>query len=719
MQTVRSMTWRPLTVTAFGLALICAWVAALLALTVSQGYETSAPLFLIPVLVALSLPALMRQAHREESATLLWLLVAALVLKLGSALVRHYVAFDVYGGAADAAAYHERGVELSEAFRDGNFRTGLYSLTSTNFIRFLTGVIYTVIGPSRLGGFLFYSWLGFWGLFFFYRAFTVAVPEGRRSSYRGVVLFLPSLLFWPSSIGKEAWMMFALGIAAYGAARVLSGATLKGLAGAALGLWLAALVRPHVAGMMALALAAAYLLRRPRKELRQLAPLAKMLALSILALAALYLILRTDRFLMESGIDTAGGVSSVLTDVGERTSSGGSEFDSGPSLGSPSRAFLGIGTVLFRPFPFEAHNLQALVASLEGIFLLLLSLVRLPWAMAALRSWRRQPYVVFALAYVGMFVVAFSTVANFGLLARQRVQLLPMYLVLFSIPPRKEAEMASEQGHGSAPGGDERSQRSRFRPKRRDVVGDEIHRDGEVAHLQALETRVRELEATLEQQDQDQGTSAHQATQEIADAAVRDAFWGPEDPLEVSGPTVRLDPPDGDGPVDRQEPAEGNMPTKGVEPPDPASPVNDGPERLNDASEPAGSSQPEESDRVDELNGIMSRRIAEALRCVDHEAEQLRADAQEETQRIVDAARLEAQGIREEALAMRAEARDALLEARARADQADLSIAQQRKQIVADLETLRALIASALGDLNREQGPATGGSASTAAGPAA
>src|SRR5687767_13325413 len=120
MQTVRSMTWRPLTVTAFGLTLICAWVAALLALTVSQGYETSAPLFLIPVLVALSLPALMRQAHREESATLLWFLLAALVLKLGSALVRHYVAFDVYGGAADAAAYHERGVELSEAFRDGN-----------------------------------------------------------------------------------------------------------------------------------------------------------------------------------------------------------------------------------------------------------------------------------------------------------------------------------------------------------------------------------------------------------------------------------------------------------------------------------------------------------------------------------------------------------------------------------------------------------------------
>jgi hypothetical protein len=360
-----------------------------------------------------------------------------------------------------------------------------------------------------------------------------------------------------------------------------------------------------------------------------------------------------------------------------------------------------------------------LVASLEGIFLLLLSLVRLPWAMAALRSWRRQPYVVFALAYVGMFVVAFSTVANFGLLARQRVQLLPMYLVLFSIPPQKEAEMASEQGHGSAPGGGERSQRSRFRPKRRDVVGDEIHRDSDVAHLQALETRVRELEATLQRQDHEEDTSPRQETHGIADPAVRDAFWGRADPREVNGPAVRVDPPEGDGPVDRQEPAEGNTSTEDLEPPDPASPVSEGPRSLNDTSEPAGSSQPEESDRFDELHGIMASRIAEALRCVDHEAERLRADAQEEAQRIVDEARSEVQGIREEALAMRAEARGALLEARARADQADLSIAQQRKQIVADLEPLRALIASALGDLNREQGLATGGSASTTAGPAA
>ena len=34
-----------------------------------------------------------------------------------------------------------------------------------------------------------------------------------RRRYALLVLFLPSLLFWPSSIGKEAWMTLALGLA--------------------------------------------------------------------------------------------------------------------------------------------------------------------------------------------------------------------------------------------------------------------------------------------------------------------------------------------------------------------------------------------------------------------------------------------------------------------------------------------------------------------------
>ena len=95
-------------------------------------------------------------------------------------------------------------------------------------------------------------------------------------------------------------------------------------------------------------------------------------------------------------------------------------------------------TVLFRPLPIEADSTQALIASLEGAFLLILAVVRFRWIVAALMSIRRRAYVAFAFVYVAMFIVAYSSIANFGILARQRVQVLPVMLVLLCIPPKGE-----------------------------------------------------------------------------------------------------------------------------------------------------------------------------------------------------------------------------------------------------------------------------------------
>ena len=317
MQVAASMGWRRwsprgLVGLAIALAAICGWVAALLALMTSNGYDAAAPVLLGPIFVALSIPAFIAQARREGSNVLVWVLLAALVLKLASSVARHYVAFDLYSGFSDAVQFHEEGLRLRTQFLAGNFDTGLSSLTSTNFIRFLTGIVYTIIGPSRLGGFMAFSWLGFWGQFLFYRAFTVAVPEGRRRTYARLVFFLPSLLFWPSGIGKEAWMLFALGIVAYGAARMLSGSTLRGLAGAGLGLWLAAAVRPTSRGWPASRSRAPTCLDPRRWSFGELAPIVKVLSFALLAGAAVLLIARTDTFLEQSGIDTSVGVGSVV-----------------------------------------------------------------------------------------------------------------------------------------------------------------------------------------------------------------------------------------------------------------------------------------------------------------------------------------------------------------------------------------------------------------------
>ena len=47
---------------------------------------------------------------------------------------------------------------------------------------------------------------------------------------------------------------------------------------------------------------------------------------------------------------------------------------------------------------------------------------------------RRSPYLAFCVSYVLLFVVAFSSFGNFGILTRQRVQVFPFFLVLLAVP---------------------------------------------------------------------------------------------------------------------------------------------------------------------------------------------------------------------------------------------------------------------------------------------
>jgi hypothetical protein len=415
------------------LALTAAYVAAL-TLAQRAGYNTWAAVLIAPILFCVSLPFLHRQAARESDPRAFTVFALALAVKLIASIARYVVAFIVYGGVADATQYYSWGQRISANFRAGYFTTGLDGSTGTNFVRALSGVVYTGLGPTKIGGFLVFSWISFWGLFLLYRAFVIAVPEGRRTTYRWLVLFMPSLLYWPSSLGKEAWMVLGLGVMAFGAASWFARRGLRSFLWIGVGLLMLGVVRPHIAAIAGLALVAAYLVRPAPRRFGTAAPVVKVLVLGLLIAASAVLVVRTDRFLRDAGVGD-GGFDQALSGTTERTSQGGSAFV--PSVAtSPVRLPAATVTVLFRPLIPEAHNTEALFAALEGTALLAWSVWRWRWIWAAIRSMRRQPYVAFAVVYVGIFIVAFSSIANFGLLARQRVQMLPLYLVVLSIPPR-------------------------------------------------------------------------------------------------------------------------------------------------------------------------------------------------------------------------------------------------------------------------------------------
>lgn len=409
----------------FGYLVLAQWAM------VHISYDIWGALFIAPVLGVISLAVMTRTARREGDPKLVRIMQWAVIYKAAMTLARYFMIEVVYRGAADASQYHAVGGRLAESYRQFDFiQPDTGRLIGTNFIEILTGVIYALTGKTRLGGFFIFSWFSLMGLFLLYRAFCIAVPEGQHRRYALLVLFMPTLAFWPSSIGKDAWMLLWIGVAAYGAAYLLRGRPRGGLFLVA-GLAGTAMVRPHITLMLFVGLVAAYLIRRPERR-TALGPVSKALGLALLLLGGAVVAHSVQSFFNVDGLDS-GSVQTVLEHTQEQSTKGGSQYDP-VNVGSGAGLVLAPVTVLFRPFPFEAHSLESLIASAEGSLLLLLLVLNHRRVRAAVRAAPRAPYLVLAGLYAAMFVFAFSSVGNFGILARQRAQVLPFVFAFIAVP---------------------------------------------------------------------------------------------------------------------------------------------------------------------------------------------------------------------------------------------------------------------------------------------
>jgi hypothetical protein len=420
---------------AVGFLAVCGYLALLALAMRHLSFDIWGAMVVAPVLLGITIPLLLRATRREADPWMGKLLVWAFVAKMVGTLIRYAVTFEVYGGRADAGGYHGAGRRLAEAFWAGNwdqvYRTEVPNLVGTEFMRLATGIVYIATGPTKLGGFLVFSWLGFWGLYWFYRAFRVGFPEGAHRRYAVLLFFLPSLLYWPSSIGKEAWMLFTLGMATYGVALLLRYRT-RGYVALLAGLAGTALVRPHITLLTFVAFFIAYLLRRRSWRESSSGLLGRIVGIAVLVLVGGIVLAQAARFFHLADVDRQG-VEQVLDRTSEQSSKGGSQVSVARPK-SPAEYPEAFMTVLFRPFPWEATNAQARVAAAEGALLLLVFVTSLPRLVRLPRYLVSTPYVAFVVAYTAMFVYAFSSVGNFGIITRQRTQVFPIVLVLLALP---------------------------------------------------------------------------------------------------------------------------------------------------------------------------------------------------------------------------------------------------------------------------------------------
>jgi hypothetical protein len=420
------------------------------------SYDIWGALVIVPIIVLISWP-LINTAFRDDLAWLRPYAWIGLFAKLAGAVLAYQVRFAALGSGFDAGRYHNEGRLLAGSVRAGqsSVLSVLPTSDGTIFIDQFTGLVYTIFGSSRLGGFFLFAWLGYWGWVFFIKAAAVAVPGLAVRRYALAVFLFPSLAYWGSEIGKEAFMGLCLGLAAYGVALVVgdTGRRRTGLLLAAIGLLGAARVRPHFAAIWAGGAVVALLVRvvidaTRRNESGRRGPQVSSLFLAALAVVGFVVIATAT---LEFLPDAAEGEDAPVTDqltaifdsVENRTDQGGSSFDPVQVSGPQDWPYAAYRT-LTRPLIIEARSFAEVLPAVEMTALLFVGLF----------SWRRlanaprliftTPYLMFAALCLLTFGVAFASFANLGLLVRQRTLVTPFLLLFLCIPPIGTREVQTE-----------------------------------------------------------------------------------------------------------------------------------------------------------------------------------------------------------------------------------------------------------------------------------
>jgi hypothetical protein len=437
-----SAAWRPrqpgagiIAVGVIGLALVGAGLAV-----VPSGFQTYILFLLLTGLAAVWF--IPRMAKREPTLSVQFL-TWALAGKLTASLVRYVVFGVVYLDVGDAAQYHSVGAQYMEMVRALDFSFISPPFVGTTFIETVTAVLYAITGPTLPGAFLVFSLAAFAGAWFFYRAHRVAFPDGDWRLFRLFIFFFPTMLFWPSSLGKDALIVFGLGLSAYGLARVLDRVSIPALIQLGFGLAVTFAVRPGIAALFLFGATMGFLLHPGRIE----SPLTRPLTFAILGPVMLVGMFYTVQLAGElEGYEVGAlGAQQYYTETSTNLETGGSAFQNTVAVTTPLGAGQALVNVLFRPLPTEASSPQEAAAALETLALGLILLWRLPASLRGLKRWRGGMIIAVIVTTLGL-VLALGAFSNAGALARQRAQLLPFaFIILTAAPPKRRAALVEPQ----------------------------------------------------------------------------------------------------------------------------------------------------------------------------------------------------------------------------------------------------------------------------------
>ena len=287
----------------------------------------------------------------------------------------------------------------------------------TYFMYALNYIPSNILDLSYFTGTVMYSVIGFIGLAYFYVTAIDTIPTNPK--FKGyslfpLLFFLPNLHFWSCAVGKDTLLFFCIGIFVYGVMNPT-----KRILFIILALSLSYLVRPHITLFMIISFGFAFFANN-NKSIFQ-----RVLFTSILigiAVSIFPLVLKFSK-IEEATLDNFNNFAVTKASLLNKSyTSSAIDISSYPF---PLKVF----TFLFRPFFFDINSIPSLLAAIENMILLILTISA--FRNKPLTSFRKAPFVIQGMIYFLIIgTIAFSqSLGNLGIMIRMRNMFLPGLII--------------------------------------------------------------------------------------------------------------------------------------------------------------------------------------------------------------------------------------------------------------------------------------------------
>lgn len=279
------------------------------------------------------------------------------------------------------------------------------------FIKLVASFFSKGLDASYLNTTLCFGLIGCIGLILLYlslKEYLKAFPW-----YWGLILFIPSMSFWTASLSKDPISFFAVCLFLYAVTTSKKTLLLTSIAFFAM-----FMVRPHV-GALILASYVIYFIIRARVHI-----LFKMITIPAIFAGLMLSITFVEQYI---GLDesSADGYMDYI-DKRESVSQTGRSAVDISSMSYPMKMF----TYIFRPLPFEAYSVTALVNSIENTLLLFAFVYIIIKTRFKLRPFIQDKNMwLFAYLMLTSSVLALTT-ANLGIATRQKWMFMPVIIYL-------------------------------------------------------------------------------------------------------------------------------------------------------------------------------------------------------------------------------------------------------------------------------------------------